>query len=163
MTSTQRSQTIHAPSEEPIPPHHKTVFLAGTTTAVDAAPDWRETLSASLSPHPVTIFNPHRPDWDATWREDIAFPPYREQVQWELSRQRAADLVVVYFHPATLAPVSLLELGLWARVPGKVVAVAPEGYRKRGNVQMVCREFGVRFLERVEEVYGVVVERLGLE
>lgn len=82
-----------------------------------------------LSNYPVTIFNPNRPDWDSTWREDINFGPYREQVLWELDKQVAADLVVVYLHPATLAPISLLEFGLSAQVPGKVIAIAPEGYK----------------------------------
>ena len=160
MTPTQRSQIIHAPSEEPIK-GIKSVFLAGTTTAIGNV-DWRENLSASLIEHPITIFNPNRPDWDSTWREDITFTPYREQVLWELDKQAMADLVVVYFHPATVAPVSLLEFGLSAQIPGKVVVIAPEGYPKRGNVQIVCQKYGIEFLDIIDNLHEVVINKLFL-
>lgn len=154
-----RSQIIYAPSAEP-PRGVKSVFLAGTTSKVDAT-DWRETLSASLSDTPITLFNPYRADWDSTWREDIDFAPYREQVEWELSKQEQADIVVVYFHPATQAPVSLLEFGLCAaRVPGKAIVVCPEGYWKRGNVQIVCRRFGVEMVESVGGLREAILRRL---
>ncbi|OAQ58117.1 Zn(2)-C6 fungal-type DNA-binding domain-containing protein [Pochonia chlamydosporia 170] len=158
--SSQGSQIVRAPSEEAIT-GIKSVFLAGTTTTVDNV-DWREKLSASLSEHPITIFNPNRPDWDSTWREDISFAPYREQVLWELDKQVQADLVVVYFHPATVAPISLLEFGLSAQVPGKVIAIAPKGYSKRGNVQIVCQKFGIEFLDNIDELHGVIVNKLHL-
>ncbi|KAG9234363.1 hypothetical protein BJ875DRAFT_484282 [Amylocarpus encephaloides] len=160
MNSPQRSQIIHAPSGEPA--HGtKSVFLAGTTTAVEEV-DWRERLAASLAEHPITIFNPRRADWDHTWREDIAFAPYREQVLWELDKQAEADLVVIYFHPATMAPVGLLEFGLLAQIPGKVVAVAPVGYSKRGNVQIVCQKFGIEFRDGIDGLHEVIINKLSL-
>jgi hypothetical protein len=157
MDSCRVSQVIYAPSEE-APRHAKSIFLAGTTSKVDTA-DWRETLSASLSRHPVTIYNPYRADWDSTWREDANFTPYREQVRWELDKQAKADLVVVYFHPATQAPVSLLEFGLSAKVPGRVIAVCPEGFWKRGNVQVVSEVYGVQLLDDVEKLEGAIFSK----
>ncbi|KAI1074598.1 hypothetical protein F5B20DRAFT_562824 [Whalleya microplaca] len=157
MTSSQKSQVIHAPSEEPIT-GIKSVFLAGTTTAVGNV-DWREKLSASLYEHPITIFNPNRPDWDSTWREDINFEPWRKQVSWELDKQLKADFVVVYFRPATDAPISLLEFGLSAQVPGKVIAIAPEGYSKRGNVQIVCHKFGITFLDDIDKLHEIIINK----
>lgn len=139
----------------------KSVFLAGTTTTVDNI-DWREELSASLSTYPITIFNPNRPDWDSTWREEISFDPFREQVLWELDKQAEADLVVIYFHPATVAPISLLEFGLSAQLAGKVVAIAPAGYAKRGNVQIVCQKFGIQFLDKIEGLEGIIINKLHL-
>ncbi|KAI0204576.1 hypothetical protein F4808DRAFT_414143 [Astrocystis sublimbata] len=161
MSSTQKSQVIHAPSEDPAR-GVKSVFLAGTTTAVGNI-DWREKLSVALEGYPITIFNPNRPDWDNTWREDIAFGPYREQVLWELDKQEKADLVVVYFHPATVAPVSLLEFGLSARIPGKVVAIAPQGYAKRGNVQLVCQKYDIDFLEDIDNLGETIIKKLSLD
>ena len=153
-----QSQIIHAPSHE-APRGVKSVFLAGTTSKVDTA-DWRETLSTSLSDAPVTIYNPYRADWDSSWREDINFAPYREQVDWELEKLDQADIVVVYFHPATQAPVSLLELGLCIRVPGKAIVVCPEGYWKMGNVQMVCNKFGVEMLDTVDGLKEAIMKKL---
>jgi hypothetical protein len=154
----QRSQVVFAPSEE-VPCGVKSVFLAGTTSRVDTA-DWRETLSSLLFEVPVTIYNPYRADWNGTWREDVDFAPFREQVEWELDKQEKADVVVVYFHPASQAPISLLELGLCARTPGKAIVLCPEGYWKRGNVQMVCRKFGVEMVGSIEELGSAIVKRL---
>lgn len=149
---------IHAPSAES--PHGKSsIFLAGTTSKVDST-DWREALSASLSDYPVTIYDPYRADWDGSWREDIDFAPFREQVEWELDRLERADVVVVYFHPATQAPITLLELGLFARVPGKAIVVCPEGYWKRGNVQIVCKRFGVEMLDGLDGLREMIMKRL---
>ncbi|CAN8105139.1 unnamed protein product [Discula destructiva] len=157
----QRRQVICAPSDQP--PHGlKSVFLAGTTSKVDAT-DWRETLSTLLSDHRITIYNPYRADWDSTWREDINFAPYHQQVKWELEKQEQADMVVVYFHPATQAPISLLELGLCARQPGKAIVFCPEGYWKRGNVQIVCQTFDIEMVESIEGLRDAIVKRLPSE
>ena len=153
-----RSQIIYAPSDE-LPQFVKSVFLAGTTSKVDTT-DWRDALSTSLSDAPVTIYNPYRADWDRSWREDINFAPYREQVEWELEKQDQADIVVVYFHPDTQAPVSLLELGLCARVPGKAIVVCPEGYWKRGNVQIVCNKFGIEMVDTVDGLKEAIMKKL---
>ena len=157
---TPRSQVIRAPSDD-APQSRWSVFFAGTTSPVDQE-DWRATLSRALVDIPVTIYDPYRSDWDSSWREDIDFAPYREQVEWELDRQERADLVVVYFHPATQAPVSLLELGLWARTPGKVIVGCPAGYWKRGNVQIACRKYGVTVVDGLTDLAEAVVQRLSL-
>lgn len=153
-----RNHVIYAPSDE-APRGVKSVFLAGTTSKIDTS-DWRESLSTSLSDVPVTIYNPYRTDWDSSWCEDIDFAPYREQVEWELDKQVKADIVVVYFHPATQAPISLLEFGICARVPGKAIVVCPEGYWKRGNVQIVCKKFGIEMVDNVAGLREAVLKRL---
>jgi hypothetical protein len=161
MEPSQKCQTIYAPSEEPCS-GTKSVFLAGTTSKVDKT-DWREAISASLSELPITIFNPYRGDWDSTWREEIDFAPYREQVLWELDKQAKATLVVVYFHPATQAPVSLLEFGLSAQIPGKVIAVCPRGFWKRGNVQIVCQKYGIELLDDINELHQAIIKKLSVD
>lgn len=153
-----RSQIIYAPSSE-APRGVKSVFLAGTTSRVDTT-DWREVLSASLSDVPITIYNPYRSDWDSSWCEDVSFAPFREQVEWELAKQAQADIVVVYFHPATQAPISLLELGLCARDAGKGIVVCPEGYWKRGNVQILCNTFGVEMVDTVAGLKEAIMKKL---
>ncbi|KAI1374376.1 hypothetical protein F4677DRAFT_165557 [Hypoxylon crocopeplum] len=152
-----RNQVILAPSRES---HRgiKSVFLAGTTTKTDDR-DWREVLTESLADLPVTVINPYRPDWDSSWREDITCAPFREQVEWELDMQDGADMVVVYFHPATDAPISLMELGLCARA-GKAIVVCPEGYKKRGNVQIVCQRHSIEMAENIEELKQAIAKRL---
>lgn len=159
LTMTQaKNQVIYAPSNE-APRGVKSIFLAGTTSKVDNY-DWRERLSTAISDMSVTVYNPYRPDWDSSWREEIDFAPYREQVEWELEKQEKADIVVIYFHPATQAPISLLEFGLCARVPGKAIIVCPEGYWKRGNVQITCKKYGIEMVNDDDGLREAVVKRL---
>jgi hypothetical protein len=127
------------------------VFLAGSIEMGSAVP-WQDHLEASLSGVAVTLWNPRRVDWDASWRQSIDDPRFREQVEWELSAQEQADLIVMYLAPGTTSPITLLELGLFAR-SGRIVVCCPEGYWRRGNVQVVCRRYGVR---EVADLGGLV-------
>ncbi|KAF6803287.1 hypothetical protein CSOJ01_10988 [Colletotrichum sojae] len=135
-------------------PTTKSIFLAGTTKS-----PWRESLTTSISHLPVTIFNPFRPDWDASWREDLSDARFRDQVDWELEMQERADVVVVYFEAGTEGHVSLLELGLCVR-DGRALVACEEGYKKRGNVQAVCERFGVKMVGGFEELREELIRRL---
>jgi hypothetical protein len=53
----------------------------------------------------------------------------------------------------------LLELGLFAR-SGKVVACCPEGFWRRGNVEVVCRRYGVPVVSDLAELVQAVRGRL---
>ncbi|KAK7943622.1 uncharacterized protein PG986_012735 [Apiospora aurea] len=161
MSPATTAQIVQAPAPDPAPIHPHTVFLAGTTTAAnDGSGDWRVALCTTLSTHPITFYNPLRPDWDASWRNDAACAPFREQTQWELDRQTRAGLVVVYLGPHTDAPVSLLELGL---VTNKQVLVcAHEGYKKRGNVQLLCQKFGIEMVDTTADFPLAILRMLNL-
>jgi len=132
------------------------VFLAGSIEMGAAAP-WQADIEAAFASAPVTIWNPRRDDWDASWRQSIDEPLFREQVAWELEAQERADLIVMYFAPDTRAPITLLELGLFAR-SGKLVVCCPEGYWRQGNVQVVCRRYGVREVESLAALGEAIEE-----
>lgn len=121
-------------------PGTKTVFLAGSIE-MGTATDWQSALVARLPPDVVAL-NPRREAWDASWRQSIDEPKFREQVEWELDGLERADLVAMWFAPETKSPITLLELGLFAR-SGKVVVGAPEGFWRRGNIEVVCARYGV--------------------
>lgn len=183
---TTTAQIVQALAPDPPLVHPRTVFLAGTTTAAnDGSGDWRDVLCEKLSKHPITIYNPLRTDWDATWRNDVNCTPFREQTQWELDCQTRADLVVVYLGPHTDAPVSLLEFGLVAGLAAgsgpaatatsedeksetkkkkkkQVLVCAHEGYKKRGNVQLLCQKFGIEMVDTVEDFPPAVLRMLNL-
>lgn len=144
-----QAQIIMAP-QRPNITHKYTIFLAGTTSKT-GEPDWRQSLIDTISHQPVTVFNPLRTDWDATWREDYSDPRWVEQVEWELEMLDKANLIVVFFHGVSPAPISLLEFGLWAR-EGKAIACAMKDYSKRGNVMAVCRKYGAMFVETEDEL-----------
>jgi hypothetical protein len=134
------------------------IFLAGITTSTEG-PDWRQALTDALINYPVTIFNPNRPDWDSTWREDFSDKRWAEQVSWELDMQEAADMLVFMFHRATEAPISLMELGLAVRTK-PVIVCAHHEYRKRGNVDAVCRRYGIKLLSSEEELKDCLIAML---
>ena len=118
-----------------------TVFLAGSID-MGAATDWQAELTALLVARDVTVLNPRREDWDATWRQSIDEPEFREQVEWELDGLDRADVVAMWFAAESKAPITLLELGLTAR-SGKLLVGCPEGFWRKGNVEVVCARFGI--------------------
>ncbi|CCT72479.1 uncharacterized protein FFB20_01510 [Fusarium fujikuroi] len=136
------------------------IFLAGITTSTEE-PDWREVLTNDLMNHQVTILNPDRPDWDSTWKEDFSDRRWEEQVWWELDMQEAADIIVFMFHPSTDAPISLMELGLAVKSKSKrIIVCAQDGYRKKGNVEAVCRRFGAKFVNTGNELRDAIIATL---
>jgi hypothetical protein len=136
----------------------KSIFLAGSIDQGHAV-DWQTTITEKFRNLPVTILNPRRPDWDSTWVEDITFEPFRQQVEWEQDMLEAADVVALYFAPHSQAPISLLELGLFAR-SGKLLVACPPGYWKRGNVQIVCQRLKVELVDTIDELVDRVERRL---
>jgi hypothetical protein len=136
----------------------RSVFLAGSIEMGRAEP-WQGVVEEALADLPVAILNPRRDEWDASWEQSIDNPLFRGQVEWELDGLDRPTVVAVYFAPATQAPVTLLELGLFAR-SGKVVACCPAGYWRRGNVEVVCARFGVPLVASLPELVGAVRRRV---
>ena len=117
------------------------VFLAGSIEQ-GAAPNWQAQMGAALSEDVGTLANPRRADWDSSWKQEKTDPLFRGQVEWELDLLERADRIVMYFAPETKAPITLLELGLFA-ASGKLIVACPEGYWRKGNVDIVCERHGV--------------------
>lgn len=127
------------------------MFLAGSIEQ-GSAPNWQAQVGAALSTSTGTLANPRRADWDASWKQDKDDPLFREQVEWELNLLEQADQIVVYFAPGTKAPITLLEFGLFA-ASGKLIVACPEGYWRKGNVDIVCERYGVR---QVADLDGLI-------
>jgi hypothetical protein len=134
------------------------VFLAGSIE-MGAAEDWQGQVERALGGLDVVILNPRRDAWDASWVQSIDNPQFRAQVEWELTGLERASLVAMYFAPSTRAPVTLLELGLSAR-GGKVVVCCPEGFWRRGNVEVVCARYGLPLVPTLEDLVAEVTRRL---
>jgi len=66
-----------------------------------------------------------------------------------------ADLIVFYFSPETKSPVSMLELGLFVR-SGKVIVCCPEGFWRKGNVDVVCKKYDVQQVNTLEELIQII-------
>ncbi len=112
------------------------IFLAGSIE-MGAAEDWQSQTTKLLREHDMTVLNPRRDDWDATWEQSMDAPQFREQVQWELEALERADVILMHFCLGTYSPISLLELGLFAR-SGKLVVSCPPEFWRHGNVHITC-------------------------
>jgi hypothetical protein len=134
------------------------IFLAGSI-AMGQAAAWQGLVEQSLKDLDVVILNPRRDEWDATWAQTIHNPQFRGQVEWELEAQERATLIAMYFAPTTAAPVTLLEFGLFAR-SGKLVVCCPEGFWRKGNVEVVCARYQVPLVGSLPELVALVRQRL---
>jgi len=136
------------------------VFLAGSIE-MGVAEDWQAKVSAALSVMDVLVLNPRREKWDAGWAQTIDNPPFREQVEWELAALDAADVILMYFDPATKSPITLLELGIHAAAnPEKLIVCCPQGFWRKGNVDIVCNRYGARQTETLDGLIKQTVQRL---
>ncbi len=139
-------QVITAPEAFCI--RYLSVFLAGSIEQ-DTAEKWQEALIRRLADDEITILNPRRKAWDASWDQSIRHEEFRKQVEWELSAMERADVIAMYFDPNTKAPVTLLELGLFA-ASRKLIVCCPEGFWRKGNVDIVCEKYGIRQVASLE-------------
>ena len=145
-------QIITAPERLEI--NSKSIFLAGSIEQ-DKATRWQDDVIEKLKQYNYTILNPRRKVWDASWEQRLDNPNFNEQVNWELDALEKADLILMYFDPKTKSPISLLELGLFAN-SGKLVVCCPDGFWRKGNVDIVCRRFGIRQFLELEDVIDFI-------
>lgn len=97
------------------------------------------------------------PDRDPSLEQSPENSTFRRQVEWELDGLDRCDVVAMYFDPSTRAPISLLELGGYAG-SGKVVVCCPDGFYRKGNVEIWCERKGVKVVDSLESLV-VEVER----
>lgn len=132
---------------------YKSLFLAGSIE-MDSAEKWQDKLieefSKDVNHTKLRIFNPRRKEWDSSWDQTINSKNFYEQVTWELDALDASEVIAMYFDPNTKSPISLLELGLYAQSTksihsskGNLVVCCPDGFWRKGNVDIVCQRFGI--------------------
>lgn len=153
----------NSPESYPTEDGKLSIFLAGSIEN-GKADDWQSLLIDKLKPYDVNILNPRRPDWNPDAKQSIDDPYFNEQVNWELDALDSATLIVMYFDPNTKSPISLLELGLFANQP--IVVCCPDGYWRKGNVEIVCKRNGIPltgdidiFIDRIEKLVSDECEK----
>ena len=152
------SKMIEIMAPKKVKKEGKLVFLAGSID-MGAAEDWQSRVVNEFENEKVTFLNPRREDWDKSWKQDIENPEFREQVQWELDNQRKADVIAMYFAPDSKSPISLLELGLFADT-GKMIVCCPDGFYRKGNVDIVCKKYNVEEVETFKDFIAKIREKL---
>lgn len=131
------------------------LFLAGSIE-MGTAEHWQTKVQERLIDTDWTILNPRRDSWDASWEQRKDNPHFREQVEWELTGLERAFRVILYLDPKTKSPISLLELGLFGRESGKWIVICPEGFWRKGNVDIVCERYGITQATTIEEAVSLL-------
>jgi len=133
------------------------IFLAGSIE-MGKAEDWQTKITEFVDKnHPdAHLLNPRRDDWDSSWEQTIKNKQFREQVEWELDALDEADVIVMHFDPKTKSPISLLELGLHANTGKKMVVSCPDGFWRKGNVEIVCNKYNIPLYNSMDELMNAL-------
>ena len=62
------------------------------------------------------------------------------------------------FDPSSKSPITLLELGLFAK-SSKIIVCCPEGFWRKGNVDIVCERYGVKTVNTINELVSEIINR----
>lgn len=157
------AKLIKAPNPFKVGGGRPIIFLAGSIE-MGVAENWQARLEHELRHLDVVILNPRRDDWDSSWEQSIHNESFVAQVTWELEAQEAADIIAMYFDPSTKSPITLLELGLFGRNHDyfggrKLIVCCPDGFWRKGNVDIVCKRYGIEMVASIDDLVRHVKER----
>jgi len=125
------------------------LFLAGSIE-MGKAVDWQKAACDSLRDLDITILNPRRETWDPAWIQRMSNPEFKKQVDWELTALTRADVILFYFTPETQSPITLLELGLFK--DKNIFVCCPDGFWRKGNIEIVCKRFRIPFFQELDSM-----------
>lgn len=130
------------------------VFLAGTIDMGNSV-DWQTLIAKRFEAFggKWLLFNPRQEHWEASRPGEMDY-----QVNWELEHLEAADLIIMNFMEKSKSPISLLEMGLFAR-SGKMHVVCPTGFYRYDNVRITCARYGVPLYNTLEQLLKDKIKR----
>ena len=152
------TSVVTSPQALPADDDRIRIFLAGSID-MGRSEDWQARVADELADADVLLFNPRRADWNPAWQASSDEPEFVRQVRWELQALEAADIVLMYFAPGSQSPVTLLEMGLHAR-GGKLIVAAPQGFWRKGNVDITADHYGVSRVEDIDALIAAVRQRV---
>ena len=138
-------------SKLPNKPNSKSVFLAGTIDNGDSL-NWQDKTIIELTNlgiNDIEIYNPRRENWNSNpSKEDIEY-----QIKWEQDHLDKADVIVMVLLDDSKSPISLLELGLYAKSNKLIVFCTPNFYRW-DNIRLTCEKYNI---ELVQNLHPLVI------
>jgi hypothetical protein len=147
----QRATVIKSPHALPAPNDRRVKIFLGGSIDMGKSVDWQAKLTEELATKNVILLNPRREDWNKDWKPVSTEPNFKAQVEWELSALEASDVIIMYFAPDSQSPISLLEFGLYSRTK-KLMVVCPEGFWRKGNVDIVSERYHVSTYATIEQM-----------
>lgn len=120
-------QILQCPNDNVPDEHNLIMFLAG---GISNTANWQQ-IFLPLIPISwnISIYNPRRDDFDITNPTMSA-----EQIEWEYERLHNCDLILFWFTPETLCPITLFEYGKALGQNRRVVVGCDPEYARRFDV-----------------------------
>jgi nucleoside 2-deoxyribosyltransferase len=125
------------------------VFLAGSIE-MGKATHWQEKVIQELKTYKGTLLNPRRSSWDSSWVQSMNNPRFKEQVEWELTGIEQSDLILFYFDPQTLSPITLMEYGYALGKEKTVIVSCAEPFWRKGNVDIIASRHNITVLTSLD-------------
>lgn len=135
------------------------IFLAGSIEQ-GKADNWQQDFINALNGLDCAVYNPRRQDWDPTWVQSIDNEEFTSQVNWEMNRILESDLVVFYFQPGTMSPISVGEFYYAAAMGITTMVCCPEGFWRKGNIDIVGARHNIREYATLEELQRAAINHV---
>jgi nucleoside 2-deoxyribosyltransferase len=141
------------------------IFLAGSID-MGSSEDWQTeiynrlvTIEADNASN-IEVYNPRRDSWDSTWTQEQSNSEFNYQVNWELNNIEDSDIVFFNILPDSKSPITLMELGLCAGKEKKAIVCCPDGFYRKGNVDVVCTRYGIQQYTDIDSAFGALLTEL---
>lgn len=122
------------------------IFLAGTIDNGDSE-NWQEEVIKNFEFNPnIKFYNPRRKEWLPNAGED----ELTYQILWEQEYLDKADLIIMAIADGSKSPISLLELGLYAK-DQKMVVFCNDCFYRYMNVKLTCEKYNIPLMENSVE------------
>ena len=129
----------------------KSVFLAGTIDNGNSL-NWQDNTIIeliNLGVKNLEVFNPRREHWNPNpTKEEM-----EKQIKWEQEHLDKADVIAMVLLDDSKSPISLLELGLYAKSKKLIVFCTPKFYRF-DNVRLTCEKYNI---ELVQDLHPLII------
>lgn len=148
----------HAKEENIMKNNIISIFLAGTIDMGNSK-DWQHELIEKFKDFAeenknikkessIILYNPRRRE---DWGNDKKEMEY--QINWELDHLEKSNIIIMNLLPDSKSPISLLELGLFARSKKLFVICPPEFYRY-DNVRVVAKRYNISLYNNIDEFFN---------
>ena len=159
--------TLIKPDNESLPQDGNLSIFLGGTIEMGNSEDWQTEIYNSLKIvddnmgfcDNIDVFNPRRESWDSSWTQEQANPQFNGQVNWELDNIEDSDIIFFNILPDSKSPITLMEIGLCKDRPS-VIVCCPEGFYRKGNVDIVCSRYGMQQYTDIDSAFGALLTEI---
>lgn len=140
------------------------IFLAGSID-MGQAKNWNSDIikkleNSDIIKSDIKVYNPRRDSWDSSWIQEQSNSEFNYQVNWELNNIEDSDIVFFNILPDSKSPITLMELGLCAGKEKKAIVCCPDGFYRKGNVDVVCTRYGIQQYTDIDSAFGALLTEL---